>query len=381
MKNIQAILEKVRHKIIEEEDIRRVVTVLKSGFLSKPEGGPMVEKFQKQMANMHQQKYAFAVNSGTSALHCAISALELKNQEEVIIPALSNIADCSTIIQEGGTPVFVDIDENTFNIDPQKIEEKITSKTRAIIVVHMYGQPANMDQLLSISKKHNLTLIEDCAQSAGARYEGKYVGSFGDITCFSLYQTKHIICGEGGVVMTRNNQYAKIITSIANNGIIKERLEDYDYDYDRIGYNYQLSEIQAALGIGQLKRLDQNNIERRKNVEKYKHLLSNIDIQFQTVSPETENSYFYLTALLPEKLSNKRNEFLSIVTRLGAPIKKLYPLSIPEFTLFKDVVVQDCPIANKITKRMFNFYVNPGLKDTDIKFIAEVTKEAFQKIS
>jgi len=308
-----------------------------------------------------------------------MSALGLDQDDEVIIPALSNIADCSTIIQEGGKPIFADISSEDFNIDPEDVERKITEKTRAIVVVHMYGQPGQMDELVAIAKKHNLILIEDCAQAAGAKYKGKYVGSFGDISCFSLYQTKHIICGEGGLVLTSNDSFAKIVSSIVSNGIIKDRLDDYDYD--RIGYNYQLSEIQAALGIGQFERLDENNRIRRANVEIYKDKLSSLDIKFQRVNPDTENSYFYLTTVLPESFMGKRNEFLELIKEQGAPIKKLYPLTIPEFTLFKDTYPQDCEIGNKISKLMFNFYVNPGLDENDIDFMSQCTINAYNKLS
>lgn len=379
MTNIQTILDKINRSIVDGEDIQRVVDILQSGFLSKPEGGPSVAEFQKLMAKLHGNKHAFAVNSGTSALHCAIIALALQKNDEVIVPALANIADCSVVIQEGGKPVFVDINSEDFNIDPAKIEKKITSKTKAIIVVHMYGQPAKMDEVRYIADKHKLILIEDCAQAAGAKYKGKYVGSFGDMSCFSLYQTKHIICGEGGVIITNNEEYAKIITSVANNGIMKHDLDAYDYN--RIGFNYQLTDIQAALAIGQLHKLDENNIKRRENAEKFRTLLKDTDIQFQRSSNITENVYFYLTGLLPQNLSNQRDSFLDIVKSLGAPIKKLYPFALTELTLFRSKINQDCPIAQDITKRIFNLYVNPGLNSKDIVLMAKVVKKAYETIN
>jgi len=378
MSKTQAILNKINHHIVDDMDINRVVSVLREGFLSKPDGGPVVAEFQQLMARSHCQKFAFAVTSGTSALHCAIVALELRHGDEVIVPSLANIADCSVVIQEGGKPIFVDIDPDDFNLDPKKIEAKITRKTRAIIVVHMYGQPAKMDEIKNIAAKYNLVVIEDCAQAAGARYKGKLVGSFGDISCFSFYQTKHIICGEGGMVMTSNSAFAAIITSIANNGIIKDRLDAYDYD--RIGFNYQLTEIQAALAIGQFHKLDKNNIERRKHAEQFKSLLSDIDIRFQGTHADTEHSYFYLTALLPEALSDQRDAFIDYVKKLDAPIKKLYPLALTELTLLKDKANNNCPVSEHMTKRIFNLHVNPGLDDNDVAHMASSVHEAFQKI-
>lgn len=375
----QTILDKINRSIVDDADIQKVVAVLKSGFLSKPDGGPEVIEFQKRMAELYNKKYAFAVNSGTSALHCVIVTLELQKDDEVIIPALANIADCSVVLQERGKPVFVDIDPDDFNIDPLKIEEKISPKTKAIIVVHMYGLPAKLKEIRDIAYKHKLILIEDCAQAAGAKYNGEYVGSFGDLSCFSLYQTKHIICGEGGVIMTNNDKYAQTITSIANNGIIKRDLDAYDYD--RIGFNYQLTEIQAALAIGQLQKLDRNNEKRRSNVDTFRNLLKDTDIRFQCSGSATKHAYFYLTGLLPKNLSNQRDRFLDLVKSFGVPIKKLYPIALTELTMLRGKVNQDCPVAQDITKRIFNLYVNPGLDRGDIEFMAKAVKKAYEIIN
>jgi perosamine synthetase len=372
-------LDKINRYIVDEDDIDRVIQVLKQGLLSKPEGGPTTEAFQRKMAVMHDKKFAYAINSGTSALHCAILALELERGDEVIVPALANIADCSTVMQEGGTPVFVDIDPDDFNIDPQKIEDKITNKTKAIIVVHMYGQPAKVDEIRAIADRHNLILIEDCAQAAGAKIGDMFVGSFGDISCFSLYQTKHIISGEGGIVLTNSIKYIKIISSSANNGIMQEDLDAYDYD--RIGFNYQITEIQTALALGQLEKLESNNDIRRKNVAKIKELLSDLDITFQKENEGTINAYFYLAVLLPEHLASKRDDFINLVKEMGVPMKKLYPLSLPEVTLFRGLSLPECSVAQAMTKRVFNIYVNPGLDESDMRKFSEIIKQVYEKIS
>lgn len=376
---MQNIFDKINHHIVDEKEINRVTEVLKSGFLSRPDGGPQVKELQGTVAKWLNQEYVYTVTSGTAALHSAIVSLELKKGDEVIVPALANIADCSVVIQEGAIPVFADINPEDFNIDPKDLEKKINKKTKAIIVVHMYGQPAKLDQLLKIAKDNNLVLIEDCAQAAGAKYHGKPVGSFGDISCFSLYQTKHIISGEGGLVATNLSSNAKIITSVANNGIWKDDLDAYDYN--RIGYNYQLSEMQAALAIEQLKKLDKNNKIRRKNVDFFKKYLSDTDIAFQNVNEDTENVYFYLTCLLPEgTTSEQRDRFMELVKQEQVPIKKLYPLALPEVTLLKDDYPQDCKVASEVSKRLFNLYVNPGLEQEDINFMAGGVKKAYIKI-
>jgi perosamine synthetase len=373
-------IQKINKAIISNEEIESVTQVLRSGMLSRPEGGPAVQEFQKMFTQWLDKKYAYATTSGTSALHAAITALGLSFEDEVIVPALSNIADYSVVLQEGGTPVFADMDPLDFNIDTAEVEKKITDKTKALLVVHMYGQPAKMDELLAITKKYNLVLIEDCAQAAGAVYKGKPVGSFGDISCFSLYQTKHIVCGEGGMLVTNDDSYIETVRSISNNGIKRENLDAYDYD--RLGYNYQFTDMQAAVGIHQLRKLDRVNDERIHNVSLYKDLLKDTDITFQLVHPDTKNVYFYLAALLPKHLSKKRDELLRLVSEAGKPIKKLYPLSLPEVEFVKKSGHDtECLVAQKMTKRVFNLYVNPGLDENDIKEIGGEVLKAYEIIN
>lgn len=375
---IDRVIDKINKNLMGKEERKLIDKVLKSGFLSRPQGGPFVKTFQSQIARWVNKKYAFAVNSGTSALHLSIKALNLKNSDEVIVPALANIADCSSVLQEGGKLVFADINPKSFNINPKDVQEKITKNTRAIICVHMYGEPAKIDEIIKISKKSKLVLIEDCAQSTGAKYKGKYVGSFGDISCFSFYQTKHIVCGEGGLVTTSNRNFAKIIDSVANNGIKQDNLDAYDYN--RIGYNYQMSEIEAAIGTVQFKKLDKLNKIRRNNAEIYRRRLADTEIVFQENSKIAENSYFYLTGILPERLIKRRDDFLREVKKMGVPIKKLYPSSLPEIELLRNKVNNNCFVAKDITRRLFNLYVNPGLSKKDIELFCKKIKEAYLRI-
>ena len=179
--------------------------------------------------------------------------------------------------------------------------------------------------------------------------------------------------------MTNNEKYAKIITSVVNNGIMRQNLDAYDYD--RIGFNYQLTDIQAALAIGQLQKLDRNNEKRRSNAEIFRDLLKDTDIIFQCPNNTTEHSYFYLTGLLPKKLSDQRDRFLDIVKSFGVPIKKLYPLALTELTLLEHKTDKDCPMAQDVTKRIFNVYVNPGLNSDDIEFMAKAVKKAYEIIN
>lgn len=378
MNNINKVIDQINRNILDNKEIKKVSQVLRKGLLSRPGSGPIAKEFQKQMAKAHKKKHAYAVTSGTAALHLSVSVLNLKKGDEIIVPALANIADCSAVIQEGGIPVFADIDPTTFNIDLNDIKKKITKRTKAIIVVHMYGEPVKMKEIIKIAKNHKLIVIEDCAQAAGAKYKGKYVGSFGDLSCFSLYQTKHIIAGEGGVILTNKKDWFNKIDSLANNGIKKDDLDTYDYDL--IGYNYQMTEMQACLGISQLKKLDKMNKIRRKNVKIYKEQLKDTGITFQKTNLQNENVYFYLTALLPKELRNKRDLFVSKVINNGVPIKKLYPTPLTDTKVIKDKFYKKCIIASDVTERLFNLYVNPGLTKKDINGFCKIIIEVYNNL-
>ncbi|MBI5357975.1 DegT/DnrJ/EryC1/StrS family aminotransferase, partial [Candidatus Saccharibacteria bacterium] len=194
--------------LISEEEKAAVAEVLESGMLAQ---GPRVAELEASWAEYCGTKYALAVNSGTAAIHCALFAAGVGEGDEVITTPFSFIATINPILMVGAKPVLADIEENSFNIDPSKIEGLITKNTKAIIVVHLYGQPANVDQISKIAKKHNIKIIEDACQAIGAEYRGKKAGNLGDLGCFSLYATKNIMCGEGGIVTTNDEEYANAI--------------------------------------------------------------------------------------------------------------------------------------------------------------------------
>lgn len=382
MKKQNSFLKKINKNIVNKDGINNVVKVLKSGYLSKPEGGIFVNLFQDKMAKIHNKKYGFATTSGTSSLHAAIASLGLKKNDEVLIPALTFMADASVVIQEQAKPVFVDISSEDFNIDPQDVIKKITKNTKAIIIVHLFGQPAKMDELRKIAHKYNLALIEDCAQAIGAKYKNKLVGSFGKFSCFSFYQTKHLITGEGGMILVNQSKYAEILRSILNNGIKRSNLDEYDFDH--IGFNYQMNEMQAVLGISQLKRINKQNSIRRKFAAIYKRILAETDLQFQTETKNTQSVYCYLAVLLPPRLSNKRDLFVKKILAEGVLIKKQYPLALPETEICKKMNFnnsQSTPVAVDISKRIFNMYVNPGLNKSDIQYFAKIILKIYKEIN
>ncbi len=252
---------------ITEEEIRAVADVLRTPSLSL---GPKLKEFEETLARYIGVSHAVAVSSGTAALHLCVRALGISDGHEVIMPSFTFIAVANAVRYERATPVFVDIEERTFNLDPDLIEAAITPRTRAIIVVHTFGVPADLDRIIQIARKHRLLVIEDACEAIGAEYRGSKVGTFGDVAVFAFFPNKQITTGEGGAVVTNDAEIADKIRKLRNQG--KDDSGAW-LQHSDVGYNYRLSEISCALGIEQLKRID-SILERRASVarEYYQHL-------------------------------------------------------------------------------------------------------------
>lgn len=257
---------------IGTEEIRKVSEVLKSGFLVQ---GKNVEKFEKKVANYLSVKYAMAVSSGTAALHLALIALGIKEGDEVVLPDFTFPATGNVVVLVGAKPVLIDIDLKTFNIDPTRIEGNITSRTKAIIPVHEFGQSADMDPILDIAKRNNLYVIEDAACALGAEYKDKKCGTMGDIGCFSFHPRKAITTGEGGMVVTNNPDVAAKVKALRNHGMTNK---DGIYYFEYTGFNYRMTDFQAALGWVQMKKLDEIIKKRRELAALYDSFLKGNDI-------------------------------------------------------------------------------------------------------
>ena len=244
---------------ITESDIEAVVSVLRTTRLSI---GPKIEEFERSIADLVGVPHGIAVSSGTAGLHLCLRALSLGVGDEVILPSFTFIAAGNAVLYEGARPVFVDIDPVTLNIDPGKLERSISPKTRAIIVVHTFGHPADLDPIMDIARKHSLPVIEDACEAIGARYRGRPAGGIGDFGVFGFYPNKPITTGEGGMVVTRDSQMADTIRALRNQG---RRESDGWLDHRLLGYNYRLSELNCALGLEQVKRIEQI-LDRREAV-------------------------------------------------------------------------------------------------------------------
>lgn len=254
-----------------EEELQEIKKVLDSGWLIQ---GDKVEEFENSVKEYLKVKHAIAVSSGTAALHLSLMALNIKNGDEVIVPDFTFPATANVVEIVGANCIFIDISLESFNIDVSKIEEKITEKTKAIIVVHEFGYPAEMDKIIELAKKYNLKVIEDAACALGSEYKGKKVGTIGDIGCFSLHPRKNITTGEGGIVVTNNDNYADLVKMLRNHGMKKTNGK---ITFEMPGLNYRLTNIQGAIGAVQMKKLE-DIIQKRKKIAKlYNSELSKIN--------------------------------------------------------------------------------------------------------
>lgn len=296
---------------ITELEIEYVSQILKTPNLSL---GPKLSEFEDKLADYIGVKYAVAVNSGTSGLHLVIRALGIKEGDEVITTPFSFIASANCILFERAKPVFVDIDPLTLNIDVQLIEEKITDKTKAILAVDVFGHPVKWDKLEAIAQRYSLRLIEDSCEALGAEYKGKKAGTFGDAAVFAFYPNKQITTGEGGIVITNDEQTSKLIKSMRNQG--RDEEGDSWLEHQRLGYNYRISDINCSLGLAQLERIEKLLAKREKVAQMYNSQLENINgVKIPYTAPEVKRSWFVYVIVLEERYSKEDRDHILLGLR------------------------------------------------------------------
>ncbi len=354
--------------IIEKEEIDAVNKVLKSGMLAQ---GPKVAELEAAFAEYCGTKYAAAVNSGTAALHAALYALGVGPGDEVITVPYTFMATFNAILMTGAKPVLVDIEPNSFMIDVAKIEQAITSKTKAIIPVHLYGQPCDFDELKAIADKHGLKIVEDACQAVGAEYKGRRAGNLGDLGCFSLYATKNIMCGEGGVITTNDETYVTAIKQFRQHGMSAQ------YEYVDIGYNYRLTDLQAAIAVEQLKKVDRFNEARHKNAELLTAGLSDVKgIVLPVTSPDRTHVYHQYTIRITKDYKVDRQTLIDALKAqdIGAGI--YYPKGLHSFAHVQKYGSRpgDFPVTEQVAQEVLSLPIHPLVTEADIERIVKVVK-------
>jgi len=345
-----------------------VIDCLDSTWISSR--GSYIEKFEHKFAEYTGASYATSVNNGTAALHLALMALDIHEGDEVIVPDFTYIATANAVKYTNATPVFVDVLSHNWQIDPADIERKITPRTKAIIIVHLYGAPCNMDEIVPICKKHNLYLIEDCAEALGTTYKGQHVGTFGDIAAFSFFGNKTITTGEGGMVTTNNQLLIQKAYHIKNQGVTSKV-----YWHDVLGYNYRMTNICAAIGLAQLECVDEILANKKRIAKTYQKAFSNTGIEFHNQEENTEHSYWMCSILIPD--AGMRDQLFIHMKSHGIDSRPLfYPCHImPIYTGFEN---NDFPVTNSLSYRGLNLPSYPELTDQDIYYIANTIVDFIQ---
>ncbi|MDI6785198.1 MAG: DegT/DnrJ/EryC1/StrS family aminotransferase [bacterium] len=329
--------------------------------------GKSVFDFEKNFANYVEANYAIAVNSGTAALHMALLAYNVGIGDEVITAPNTFIATAGAISHAGAKPVFVDIEPDTFNMDSAKIENAITSNTKAIIPVHLYGQSCNMDPIMEIAKKHNLIVIEDACQAHGAEYNGQRVGSIGQAAAFSFYPGKNLgAYGEGGIVTTNSEEIAQKIKMLRDHGSSQKYFHQY------IGYNYRMEGIQGAVLGVKLKRLEEWTEKRRNNAQTYNNLLSSLEVI--TPKEKSYNRHVYHLYVIRVKNRDKLQEYLK-ENGIDSGLHYPQPIHLQKAYKFLGYKENSFPLAEASTKEILSLPMYPELTKEQIKIVAKSIKE------
>ena len=319
--------------------------------------GKYIDKFESEFSNYSDCSYGVTVSNGTTALHLALLALGVGEGDEVIIPDLTFAATINAVLHANATPVIVDIEEKSWCIDPEKIKQAITPRTKAIIPVHLYGQPCSMDAIMSIAKKHDLKVIEDCAEAHGAMFKGNKVGSFGDIGCFSFYGNKVITTGEGGMCTTNSPELDQKLRLLRDHGMSKTRR----YYHEIAGYNYRMTNLQAAIGVAQLERIAKIHENRFLYEKLYRKTLLNSNFEFQQ-DLKGRGRITWLVCLLVA--DNKRDALIGQLKESGIDARPFFhPLS--KMDIYKNYSKNDNVIAKKISDHGLNLPTYEGLKSLE----------------
>jgi len=375
-------------QFIDEDDIKAVIEVLKSDFITQ---GSKIHQFEEKLASYCGAKYAVVFNSGTSALHGAYFALGLSKNDEFITTPITFVATANAGLFIGAKPVFTDVEKDTGNINTDKIEEKITEKTKLISVVHYAGHPVDMERVYEIAKNYNLKILEDACHALEARYKGEKIGSckYSDATVFSFHPVKHITTGEGGAVLTNNKEIYEKLLMFRNHGITKDKekfLNESDgnwyYEMQFLGFNYRMTDIQASLGISQLKKLDDFIKKRRKIANIYNESFKNNPyFDLPAEKDYAFHSYhLYPIRLKDEYIKNKQKIFDNL-RKEGIGVQVHY-IPVYRQPYYKKLGYKKglCPDAEDFYKREISLPIYPAMKKEDVEYVIEKVYTVFKEL-
>jgi len=371
---------------ITEDEISEVLDSLHSGWLTM---GPKTIKFEAKYGEYIGAKNAVSMNSCTACLHLALKAVNIQRGDEVIVPAITFAATAEVVTYFHATPVFVDVDEGTHTIDVSKIEEKITKKTKAIIPVHYAGQPCDMDEILDVAKKHGLFVIEDAAHAVPAWYKERKVGTIGDITCFSFYATKSLTTGEGGMATTENDEWAERMSILRLHGISKDAWKRYTnegswyYEVAESGYKYNMTDIQAGLGLAQLKKIDWMWQQREEIARKYTEAFQSMDeITPPRVRPDRKSAWhLYVIKLNPAAVNVDRKQFMEEIKERGIGTS-VHFIPLYRHPYYRDTfryTPQGFPVSERVYERIVSLPIYPGMTEGDIERVVESVRDVVRR--
>ena len=367
------------HQWIDNRDIKEVIKVLKTDWITQ---GPKIEEFEKAVANYCKAKYAVAVSSGTAALHLAYLAAGIKKRDEVITTPLTFAATANAIVYCRGKPVFVDIESDTLNINPELVEGLITPKTKIIAPVDFAGHPCDYDEILKIARKYKLLVIEDASHALGSKYKKRKIGSIADMTILSFHPVKHITTGEGGMILTNNKNFYNKLKIFRHHGIIKKpEKSSWYYEIKNLGYNYRITDFQCALGISQLNKLNKFIKKRREIVSKYNKAFKNIA---EIITPVEKNYvksawHIYPIQLKLEKLKMSRKKIFEELQKQGIGVQVHYiPLHFQPFYKKKFGYKKgDFPVTEKYYQRAITLPLFPKMTYKEIAKVIKTVKKIY----
>ncbi|MDI6886639.1 MAG: DegT/DnrJ/EryC1/StrS family aminotransferase [archaeon] len=357
--------------LLEGKELEYVTDCIKTNWISSK--GKYVEEFEDKFAKYCGCKYGITTTSGTTALHLALASLNVKRGDEVIIPASTMIATAFAVIYCGATPVLVDAEPETWNMDVNQIEEKITEKTKVIMPVHIYGHPCDMDPIMKIASEHDLYVVEDAAEAHGAEYKGKKTGGIGDVNCFSFYANKIITTGEGGMVVTNNNEIAEKARLLKDLAHSKEKR----FLHTDVAFNYRMTNIQAAIGMAQFERIDELVQRRRRNAYLYNSLLKDVDgIELPPEKEWAKNVYWMYAILIEDEFGRSRDELMKKLEEKGIETRMFF-IPMHEQPVFQAMGLfsgEHYLVAEELARKGLYLPSSSGLKEEEIKYICDAIK-------